>query len=50
LVFELLVPKELLKKNEGLKKVHKIIDNSKDAGLLTRQEIVSMMPPILADI
>ena len=31
-----MVPKELLKKNEGLKIIHKIIDNSKDAGLLTR--------------
>ena len=50
LVFELMCPKELLKKNVGLKIVHKIIDNSKDAGLLTRQEIVSMMPPILCDI
>lgn len=44
------MPKELLKKHKGLKQIHKIIDGSKDAGLLTRQEIVSMMPPILSDI
>ena len=50
LVYELLMPKELLKKHKGLKTIHKIIDGSKDAGLLTRQEIVSMMPPILSDI
>lgn len=36
LVYELLMPKELLKKHKGLKTIHKIIDNSKDAGLLTR--------------
>lgn len=42
--------KELLRKNEGLKKLHKIVDSAKDAGLLTRQELVSMMPPLLSDI
>jgi len=35
---------------EGLKKIHKMIDLAKDSGLLTRQELVSMMPPILCDI
>ena len=50
LVYELMMPKELLRKNEGLKKVHKLIDSSKDAGLITRQELVSMMPPLLCDI
>ena len=50
LVYELMVPKELLRKNEGLKSVHKLVDNSNHAGLLTRQELVSMMPPLLCDI
>jgi 16S rRNA C967 or C1407 C5-methylase (RsmB/RsmF family) len=45
-----MVPRELLKKNDNLKQVHKIIDSVKDAGLITRQELVSMMPPILCDI
>ena len=50
LVFEMMLPKELLRKNEGLKLIHKLIDESKDSGVITRQEIVSMMPPILLDI
>jgi multisite-specific tRNA:(cytosine-C5)-methyltransferase/tRNA (cytosine34-C5)-methyltransferase len=50
LVFEMLVPNVSLKKIDALKQVHKLIDTAKDAGLLTRQEIVSMMPPILCDI
>jgi len=36
LVFELMVPRELLKKNDDLKQVHKIIDSVKDAGVITR--------------
>ena len=36
LVYELMVPRELLKKNDNLKQVHKIIDSVKDAGLITR--------------
>jgi len=50
LVYEMMIPGTLLKKVEGLKKIHKMIDLSKDSGLITRQEIVSMMPPILNDI
>ena len=36
LVYELMVPRELLKKNDDLKQVHKIIDSVKDAGVITR--------------
>lgn len=36
LVYELMIPATLLKKVEGLKKIHKMIDGSKDCGLLTR--------------
>ena len=50
IVYELMVPKELLRKNAGLKGVHKLVDSSNGAGLLTRQELVSMMPPLLCDI
>jgi 16S rRNA C967 or C1407 C5-methylase (RsmB/RsmF family) len=50
LVFEMMIPQNLLKKVEGLKPIHKLVDVSKDAGLLTRQELVSMMPPLLCDI
>jgi len=50
LVYEMMIPGMLLKKVEGLKQIHKMIDLAKDSGLITRQEIVSMMPPILCDI
>lgn len=49
-LFELTVPREMFKKNLGLKAVHKLVQQSNDAGLLTRQEIVSMLPPLLLDI
>ena len=44
------MPRELLKKNEALKAIHKLIQQGNDSGLLTRQEIVSMLPPILLDV
>ena len=50
LVYELDMPKELLRKNQGLKNVHKLIDSINTAGVITRQELVSMMPPLLSDI
>ena len=46
----MMIPGNLLKKVHGLKAIHKMVDLSKDSGLITRQEIVSMMPPILSDI
>jgi hypothetical protein len=36
LVYELLMPANLLKKVEGLKSIHKMIDASKDSGLISR--------------
>ena len=45
-----MIPSNIFRKMEGLKTIHKIIDMSKEAGLITRQELVSMMPPILSDI
>ena len=35
-LFELTVPRELLKKNLGLKAIHKIIQKANDSGMLTR--------------
>ena len=49
-LFEMMIPRELLKKNLGLKKIHKLVMQIADSGLITRQEIVSMMPPILLDV
>ena len=49
-LYELDLPREMLKKNPGLKTLHKLIQQANDAGILTRQEIVSMLPPVLLDI
>lgn len=49
-LFEMMIPRELLKKNAGLKQVHKLVMQMADSGLITRQEIVSMLPPILLDV
>jgi tRNA and rRNA cytosine-C5-methylases len=39
-----------LKKNEALKSLHKLINQASESGLITRQELVSMLPPLLLDI
>jgi hypothetical protein len=49
-LFEMMIPKELLKKNVGLKGIHNLVMELGDCGLLTRQEIVSMLPPLLLDV
>jgi 16S rRNA C967 or C1407 C5-methylase (RsmB/RsmF family) len=49
-LFEMMIPRELLKKNLGLKKIHQLVMHSADSGLITRQEIVSMIPPLLLDV
>ena len=49
-LFEMMIPRELLKKNPNLKRVHKLVMSLADSGLITRQEIVSMMPPMLLDV
>jgi 16S rRNA C967 or C1407 C5-methylase (RsmB/RsmF family) len=46
LVYELNVSRRTLKKAEGLKRLHKWIQKAGDCGILTRQELVSMLPPI----
>ena len=50
LVFDFMISKRRLKRNKSLKAIHQLIDSIKDAGLTTRQELVSMLPPILCDI
>ena len=51
LVFEIPnVSKDLLKKNPQLFEASKLLQNCNESGLVTRQEIVSMLPPLLADI
>ena len=49
-LFEMMIPREMLKKNIGLKQIHKLVIELAGAGLITRQEIVSMLPPILLDV
>lgn len=49
-LFEMMIPRELLKKHLGLKEVHKLVMQLADSGLITRQEIVSMLPPLLLDV
>ena len=51
LVFELPnVCRDLLKKNEGLQPLNELLKACNEAGLITRQEIVSMLPPLLCGI
>ena len=35
-LFEMMIPRELLKKNLGLKKIHKFVMQLADSGLITR--------------
>ena len=49
-LFEMMIPKELLKKNVGLKGIHNLVMDLGACGLLTRQEIVSMLPPLLLNV
>ena len=35
-LFEMMIPRELLKKNLGLKQIHKLVMDMADAGLITR--------------
>ena len=50
LAFEINLTRDLIRKNPGLKKLQKLINNCSDAGLLTRQELVSMLPPLFLDV
>lgn len=50
LVWELNLDKTKLKKTPMLEKLHQSIQKASDSGLITRQELVSMIPPLLLDI
>jgi len=50
LVWELNLDKTKLKRTKLLDKVHEYMQKATDAGLITRQELVSMIPPLLLDI
>ncbi len=50
LVWELNLDKTKLKKTKLLDKVHEYLQKATDAGLITRQELVSMIPPLLLDV
>lgn len=39
-----------LKKAPGMKRLHGLIQKANESGLITRQELVSMLPPVLLDI
>lgn len=47
LVYHINIPRMELKKNANLSKFHKFIQKSVDSGLISRQEAVSMIPPML---
>ena len=47
LVYELNISRRALKKHEGLKKLQKWIQKANDCGQITRQEAVSMLPPLV---
>ena len=50
LAYEMNISKEIIKKNPGLKRIQRFITHCSDAGFLTRQELVSMLPPLFLDI
>jgi multisite-specific tRNA:(cytosine-C5)-methyltransferase len=50
LVFNINIPRMELKKNANLANFHKLIQKSVDAGLMSRQEAVSMIPPMLMQV
>ena len=50
LVWELSMFRNELKKNKMFERLHKFIQQAFDSGLITRQELVSMLPPLLLDV
>ena len=50
LVWQLSVFRKDLKKNKAYQSLHKFINNATQAGLISRQELVSMLPPLLLDV
>lgn len=50
LLYQIPLTREILRKDSVLTSIHKFIQQSNDSGLLTRQEIVSMIPPLLLGV
>lgn len=50
IVYNINIPRFDLKRNDALTKFHKFIQMSVDAGLISRQEAVSMIPPMLMNV
>lgn len=50
LLFQMPLARDILKKDTILANIHKFIQKCGDSGLMTRQEVVSMIPPMLLDV
>eukprot|EP00826_Nyctotherus_ovalis_P049280 TRINITY_DN5937_c0_g1_i9.p1 TRINITY_DN5937_c0_g1~~TRINITY_DN5937_c0_g1_i9.p1 ORF type:complete len:720 (-),score=207.82 TRINITY_DN5937_c0_g1_i9:108-2267(-) len=51
LLYEIPMSRYELKKGEGgLRKLHKFIQQCNETGLINRQEVVSMLPPLILDV
>lgn len=50
IAYQMNVTRDNIRKNPGLKKLQRFINACSDAGLLTRQELVSMLPPLFLDV
>ena len=44
------VNRNILRKDSSLASIHKFVQKCNDSGVLTRQEVVSMIPPLLLDV
>ena len=42
--------KQIFKKSKILNNLHKLLQKAFDAGLIARQELVSMIPPLFLDV
>lgn len=42
--------KQIIKKNKALGKFHKLLAEATDSGVITRQELVSTLPPLFLDV
>ncbi len=50
-LFELALSRHQLKRSEGaMHRIHKFVQSCTDAGLINRQEVVSMLPPLILDV
>ena len=50
LAWQVDIPKDALKKSEHLRQLHAFMVQANEVGAITRQEAVSMIPPLLLDV